>query len=98
MVMPWANTSLSGVLWYQGENNLEQCVDDAQDGGPNAPGACGSYEDRTGYPCLIALLVSTWREAWGDGALPFGIVQLASGTSEGFPQSTAARTLRRRRI
>ena len=46
MVMPWANTSLSGVLWYQGKNNLEQCVDDAPDGGENTPDACGRLRYR----------------------------------------------------
>ena len=48
------------------------------------------FEDQTGYACLIERLVSSWRYYLDDDDLPFGIVQLASGTNEGYPQSMAA--------
>ena len=88
MVRPWVNYSVAGVLWYQGENNLFQCADDG--GAENGPGACGVLEERTGYACLVSRLVTSWREAWGDATLPFGVVELAGGTSEGFSRSMGA--------
>lgn len=75
LVNPVVNTTIKGVLWYQGENSV------AFDSGNSA--------DRTGYGCMMQTLVSSWRKVWSlvpgttDAGFPFGVVTLADGTSEG---------------
>ena len=100
MVAPWVNSSLAGVIWYQGENNVGQCVDDARAddaSGQASPAACGARGDAAGggpkgagYACMIEALVRGWRAAWRAPELPFGIVTLAAGTSEGHSTSMGA--------
>ena len=66
----------AGWLWYQGENSL--------------PYDAGNYQEGTGYACMMAKLVSSWRAVWSstpgttDPLAPFGIASLADGTDEGF--------------
>jgi hypothetical protein len=75
LVNPVVNTTIKGVLWYQGENSV------AYDGGNSA--------DHNGYGCMMQTLVSSWRKVWSlvqgttDPNFPFGVVTLADGTSEG---------------
>merc|ERR1719272_197757 len=93
MLLPFANMSVAGVLWYQGENNLGNCLTNAAGGGRLAPGggprACGVAAESTGYACEIEALVDDWRTAFGvrdaPHSLPFGVVTLAGGTDEGQP-------------
>jgi hypothetical protein len=53
------------------------------------PDVCGSVQDNTGYACMMKTLVQEWRKEWSvepdttPVELPFGIVTLAGGTSEG---------------
>ena len=76
MVLPFVNMSIKGFLWYQGENNL--------------PYMAGNILDRTGYACMLPALIQNWRNAWSresgttDPNAPFGIVQLADSTDEGW--------------
>eukprot|EP01043_Picozoa_sp_COSAG02_P036878 COSAG02_NODE_2732_length_8141_cov_41.736011_7_plen_841_part_00 len=73
---PFANTSVSGFLWYQGENNC---------GGPDT----GNSAKGTGYGCALSSMVASWRELFSveagttDPLAPFGIATLAAGGSEG---------------
>lgn len=61
-----------------------------QDPGINT---CGNSLNNTGYACAMKNLVTTWREQWSvvpgttPAILPFGIVSLAAGGSEGHPGS-----------
>lgn len=76
MTAPFVNMTLTGWLWYQGENNL---FADA-----------GSTVDGTGYACLLKTMIEAWGSSWSvvpnttpkNG--PFGIVQLADATDEGW--------------
>lgn len=76
LIAPLVNYTIAGVLWYQGENSL--CYD------------AGNYAEGTGYGCMMAKLVESWRKIWSavpgttDRMFPFGIVSLADGTDEGF--------------
>ena len=88
---------LAGVIWYQGENNVGQCVDDARadDASGQPPAARGARGDArrraegAGYACMIEALVRGWRAAWRAPELPPGIT-LAAGTSEGHSTSMGA--------
>ena len=77
MVGPFANTTLSGFLWYQGENNIGHGTFDP------------SYDQNLGYACQMPKMIDLWRKTWSaeegttDPLAPFGIVDLASGQSEG---------------
>lgn len=70
------NTTIKGMLWYQGENNA------GTDAGNSAHG--------TGYGCLIAAMLAQFRRVWSatpgttDPMFPFGFVELADGTDEGW--------------
>ena len=76
MVLPFVNMSVKGFLWYQGENNLAYMA--------------GNVLDRTGYACMLPALIENWRRVWSaqtgttDPNAPFGIVQLADSTDEGW--------------
>eukprot|EP00928_Gymnodinium_smaydae_P062080 TRINITY_DN46016_c0_g1_i1.p1 TRINITY_DN46016_c0_g1~~TRINITY_DN46016_c0_g1_i1.p1 ORF type:complete len:801 (-),score=129.37 TRINITY_DN46016_c0_g1_i1:4-2379(-) len=98
MVLPFVNMTIKGALWYQGENNIFQCL-----GGQNAklgdPFACGKAVEGTGYGCFLQSLINSWRATWSSGPessgttpsdFPFGIASLAGGTSEGFPNHMGA--------
>ena len=56
MIQPLVPFALRGVIWYQGENNIERAEQ---------------------YRSLLPTLIRDWRLAWGQGEIPFGIVQLA---------------------
>eukprot|EP01083_Nonionella_stella_P183675 664417_1 len=78
MVLPFVNMTIKGILWYQGENNVIEQEIPRPDILPN-----------TGYGCLQKLMIAQWRTVWSvvpnttDSLVPFGLVQLAAGTSEG---------------
>ncbi|MAV54664.1 MAG: sialate O-acetylesterase [Phycisphaerae bacterium] len=40
-------------------------------------------EEPERYKALLPLMISSWREAWGQGDFPFGVVQLAPFQSNG---------------
>lgn len=97
MVAPFINYTIFGALWYQGENNVYECVDAGKRNSENDDvKACGNALDATGYACQQKSLVNGWRRQWsvvpGTTAsdFPFGIVSLAAGTSEGHSNSMAA--------
>ena len=72
MAAPFANFSVRGWLWYQGENNVY--------------GHMGSSADGAGYGCELPAMVRAWRAAWGAAAAEdalFGVATLAAGGSEG---------------
>lgn len=74
MVTPFVNMSLAGWAWYQGENNCH--------------GDMGNSATKIGYGCDQVALVALWRRVWAASSAtaplaPFGIVNLASGGSEG---------------
>ena len=76
MLSPFINTTIKGVLWYQGENDVGHYP-------------AGSWLNGTGYGCLEPLMVDQWRSQWSvapkttNEMVHFGFVTLASGTSEG---------------
>jgi hypothetical protein len=75
-VAPFVNMSISGFLWYQGENNC---------GMENV----GNSAEGTGYGCELQTMVQQWRAIWSASPgttaplAPFGIATLAAGGSEG---------------
>ena len=77
MVGPFANTTLAGFLWYQGENNIGHGTYDP------------SYDQNLGYACQMPKMIDLWRKTWSaeegttDMLAPFGLVDLASSQSEG---------------
>ena len=78
MVTPFVNTSVTGWLWYQGENN---CA-----------GIMGNSATSVGYGCFQVGLVDLWRRMWSvepgttSPTASFGLVTLAAGGSEGHGQ------------
>ncbi len=74
-VRPYSSMTLKGFVWYQGENNMYSTF--------------GNSKLKTGYSCLMPVLVSEWRKLWSstpgttDPLAPFGVVTLASSGSEG---------------
>ena len=93
MVQPWVNYTIKGAVWYQGENNVFQCVD----GALGDPTLCGSAANGTGYGCFLKSMVETWRQWWSEAPLsstsskfPFGVVSLAGSTSEGHSNAMPA--------
>ena len=83
-VAPYVNMTIKGVLWYQGENNIYEA--------DSYHGNTGSWVNSTGYACMQQLLINQWRELWSktegttNSEFPFGLVLLAAGTDEGWPQ------------
>jgi sialate O-acetylesterase len=77
MTAPFANYSVAGWLWYQGENN---CY-----------GVMGNSADGAGYGCELPAMISAWRSVWHGAADEplFGIATLAAGGSEGDGQHMA---------
>ena len=81
MAAPFVNTTLTGFLWYQGENNMHNDM--------------GSTLDATGYACELQHLVSSWRAVWSARAgttapdAPWGIATIAPDGSEGTGQHMA---------
>jgi hypothetical protein len=75
LTAPFVNTSISGWVIYQGENNCG--------------GVPGNSATGVGYGCLMPRLVSSYRRWFSavpnttDPLAPFGVVTLAATTSEG---------------
>ena len=96
MVAPFINMTIYGALWYQGENNVYECMGagrgQRRDGGLDA---CGNSSLQRGYACSAKNLVGSWREQWSvrggttSKQFPFGIVSLHAGGSEGHPFNMA---------
>jgi sialate O-acetylesterase len=62
MVAPLVPFAMKGVVWYQGESN-----DDTDH----------TFHRTTQYRTLFPLLISDWRQHWGQGDFPFLFVQVA---------------------
>jgi len=75
MVSPYVNTTIKGVLWWQGENNMGM--------------AKGNIIDNSGYACMFLKMINQWIDLWSDtqSTTPenfgFGVVLLAYGTDAG---------------
>jgi len=80
---PLINTSVKGMLYWQGETDL--IMSDA-----------GSSSQGTGYACLIPKMFAAWRALWSavpgtsDPMFPIGQVLLADGTTSGAPGTLSA--------
>eukprot|EP01059_Diplonema_ambulator_P035412 TRINITY_DN8316_c0_g1_i1.p1 TRINITY_DN8316_c0_g1~~TRINITY_DN8316_c0_g1_i1.p1 ORF type:complete len:603 (+),score=66.30 TRINITY_DN8316_c0_g1_i1:57-1865(+) len=76
-VMPFANMTLKGFTWYQGENNMGSVF--------------GNTDNNTGYACEVSAMIAEWRELFSsepgttDPLAPFGVVTLAPSGTEGHP-------------
>jgi hypothetical protein len=81
MAAPLFNTSITGWVYYQGENDCG--------------GVMGNSEAGYGYGCALPKLVARYRAAWSvepgttPADAPFGIVTLAANTNEGSGQRVA---------
>ena len=70
-IAPYINMTVRAFLWYQGENNI-----------------CAN-QNEPGYACSQSFMIQQWREQRSvvpnttNPMIPFGIVTLACGTSEG---------------
>lgn len=74
MIAPLTPLSISGVLWFQGEENAAE--------NRNQCGSC-SYGGGPRYACLMQAMIESWREAWVTKDFPFAMVQLAAYYSSG---------------
>ena len=74
MIHPLSLLTISGVLWFQGEENAAE--------NRNQCGSC-SYGGGPRYACLMQALVADWREAFVTKDFPFAMVQLAAYYSSG---------------
>jgi len=59
MTAPFANYSVRGWLWYQGENNVY--------------GDMGNSADGTGYGCSLPAMVRSWRDVWAGESAERGL-------------------------
>lgn len=75
MASPFFNTTITAIVYYQGENDCG--------------GTMGSSATNVGYGCALPKMIAKYRARWSstpgttDPLVPFGIVTLAAGTSEG---------------
>jgi hypothetical protein len=75
LTAPFVNTSISGWILYQGENNCG--------------GTMGNSMTGSGYGCQLPALVASYRKWWSNvpnttsPLAAFGVVTLAATTSEG---------------
>ncbi|GBG30336.1 Sialate O-acetylesterase [Hondaea fermentalgiana] len=82
LVAPFVNTTITGAIWYQGENNVREVA--------------GSIAQKRGYACSLHQMVDAWRSLWAvtpgttSAEFPFVIYSLAGGTDEGKPENMAA--------
>jgi hypothetical protein len=82
MACPFANTTISGWTWYQGENDMH--------------GSPGSSLKKGGYGCMMPKMVQAWRNAWSgtpdttSPTAPFGLATIAPGGSEGAGEHLSA--------
>ena len=83
MAAPFVNTTLTGWIWLQGENNC---------GGDGTP---GNSLQGVGYGCSVVELVRAYRALWSaepgttPPSAPFGIATLAAGGNEGSAKAMA---------
>ena len=81
-IAPFVNQTITGAVWYQGENNVRNIG--------------GSVKNHSGYACQQQLQIAEYRRMWSvtpgttDPMFPFGVTQLAGYSSEGFPWNTGA--------
>lgn len=81
MAAPLFNMTISGWVWYQGENDCG--------------GVMGNSAEGFGYGCVLPKLVSRYRKMWSavpgttNPLAPFGVVTLAANTNEGSGQRVA---------
>jgi len=81
MAAPFFNFSLSGWVFYQGENDCG--------------GVMGNSMLGFGYGCALPKMIARYRQMWSvvpgttDPLAPFGIVTLAANTNEGSGQRVA---------
>lgn len=80
MVAPFINYTIKGALWYQGENNVHECLEAPLPSSPSSPtvgdpaakdggvDACGNSLAGTGYACSTKNLVGSWRRQWSAAA------------------------------
>jgi len=70
MIAPFANYSVAGWVWYQGENNIY--------------GDMGNSRTGVGYGCELPAMVRLWRRVWAASEdAVFGVATIAAGGSEG---------------
>ena len=76
-VMPFAQMTLKGFVWYQGENNMGTVF--------------GNSAQNRGYSCAVPAMLAEWRALFSqepgttDPLAPFGVVTLAPSGGEGHP-------------
>ncbi|KAJ9456119.1 hypothetical protein DIPPA_18272 [Diplonema papillatum] len=75
-VVPFANMTLKGYLWYQGENDMANVF--------------GNVAQHRGYACEVPAMIEEWRTLFStsgatDPNAPFGLVTIANGGTEGHP-------------
>lgn len=78
MIHPLLPMRLSGIMWYQGEEN-----DHAEDACPGP----------IWYSCLFPAMITGWRTAFGAPKLPFLYVLLASGHTAALREAQTAAQL-----
>eukprot|EP01043_Picozoa_sp_COSAG02_P006255 COSAG02_NODE_177_length_31154_cov_32.205152_3_plen_486_part_00 len=74
MIAPLTQMAISGVLWFQGEENAAE--------NRNQCGSC-SYGGGPRYACLMSAMIEDWRKVWVTNDFPFAMVQLAAYYSAG---------------
>ena len=72
MIQPLAPMSLTGILWYQGENNMVQ----------NYQAANKSWDFQDYYGCLFKAKVNSWRQLFRSPEMFYGFVSLAAYGSD----------------
>ena len=94
-VLPYSQMTLKGWLWYRASATVSLrsfpltvpcCAISEGENNMHAP--FGNSLLGTGYACMMAKLVSTWRALWSkssgtDSMAPFGLVTLAASGGEG---------------
>jgi hypothetical protein len=81
MAAPFFNTTITAIAWLQGENDCG--------------GTPGNSLTSVGYGCALPKMIAKYRARWSatpgttDPLVPFGVVTLAAGTSEGSTRNMA---------
>ena len=82
-VTPFVNTTVSGWLWYQGENSCGATM--------------GSPLDHTGYSCMLVNMIASWRKYWSatpgttDPLAPWGEITVHPHGCESNPNAAVTR-------
>lgn len=101
-VLPYSEMTIKGFAWYQGRfaahasarergatTSSHHFSHPARTGENNMYSTFGNSAQRTGYSCLMPVLVDEWRALWSktpgttSPTAPFGVVTLAASGSEG---------------